>query len=408
MEDKFDYKILEDLYQEFSNSTIAKLLGKKTINELKELIDLIRMRPPRIMLIGRRGSGKSSLINAFLGEYRLAIGDVKAQTPDAEWVSVNNKNTTLDILDSRGAGEGKRIANNPQTPIDSAKKALDSKCPDLILFVCKAKEVDANIQHDIEFLDEVITYLKNSKNTKAITVIGVLNQCDEISPPHKDFDNEIKIKNINLACNHLIEMFKIHSKENELSSVFPVCSYMYFDPETKELELDKRWNIYNLLQEIIERLPNQAKLKAMLASNFKESQLKMANKIINTFSTIAGVIGTQPIPIADLPVLSSIQFMMISMIAAVAGRKVDVSTLKDLLATLGINIGMGYTLRQIARSVSKFIPTYGNAISGSIAGLTTKAYGEAAKKYFIENIDINTIEKEINENLSSSEQLQDI
>lgn len=351
----FNFKILEDLYEEFKNSKTGKIIEKlnpKMLNELRELIDLMRMRAPRIMLIGRRGSGKSSLINSFLGEERLELGDIKAKTSDCEWITINGSNTDFDILDSRGAGEGEKVENGiDKTPFDTAKKALNAKCPDIILFVCKAKEVDSNINYDIEFLDKILKHLKKTYSKQEISVIGVLNQCDEISPPHKrlqDKDSK-KMSNVNLACTHLLEMFQSYSKETKLSSVIPICSYMYFDEDTKILEEDRRWNIDLLLDRIIEFLPNQAKLKALRASNFEELQIKMSNRIITTFSGLTGIIGSEPIPIADLPVLSSLQFTMISMIAAISGRKVELKTLKELLSALGINLGFGFALREVAR-----------------------------------------------------------
>ena len=44
-------------------------------NEIQILQELImQSRPPKIMIIGRRGAGKSSLINAFFNEEVAAVG----------------------------------------------------------------------------------------------------------------------------------------------------------------------------------------------------------------------------------------------------------------------------------------------------------------------------------------------
>lgn len=400
--DFLDFQILESLYDEFKNSKTGKIISKlnpKLLNELKEIVELLRQRAPRIMIIGRRGSGKSSLINAIIGENRIKTGDVKAETSKCEWVTLKTELSEWDILDSRGAGEGGGVENpDAKDPIGSAKISINEKCPDLILFICKAKEVDANIEHDVLFLDKVIKHIKKQYSLTEVNVIGVINQCDELTPKNKGFDNEQKQKNISIACNHLLEMLQKYSKEKNYSDILPICSYMEFS-ENNILESDERWNIEKLLKKITDYLPNQAKLKAMKMSNFKNLQKDMANKVVNIFSAITGIIGTEPIPIADLPLLSSLQVTMMGMIAAIAGRKTELKTLKELLAAIGINIGTAFVFREIARSLAKIWVGNGNFISGGIAAATTKVYGNAAIKYFIDNIDINEIKKAVNNEL---------
>jgi predicted GTPase len=49
----------------------------KEIHIIQELI--MHSRPPRIMIIGRRGAGKSSLINAIFQEEVAAVGSVSSE-----------------------------------------------------------------------------------------------------------------------------------------------------------------------------------------------------------------------------------------------------------------------------------------------------------------------------------------
>ena len=75
-------------------------LGK----DLRERIATIRTvllekRPPALVLVGRRGAGKSSLVNALLGAKVAELGHVTAQTGRGRWYECERDGGVLSILD---------------------------------------------------------------------------------------------------------------------------------------------------------------------------------------------------------------------------------------------------------------------------------------------------------------------
>lgn len=95
-------------------SRLPAPLKAKIERELRELLHLIEnTRPPRFMLVGRRGSGKSTLINALFDAKVAKVGAVKAQTAKAEWREYKRDDATIEILDTRGFQEG----DNPEKKI---------------------------------------------------------------------------------------------------------------------------------------------------------------------------------------------------------------------------------------------------------------------------------------------------
>lgn len=121
---------------------------------------------------------------------------------------------------------------------------------------------------------------------------------------------------------------------------------------------------------------------------FKDIQASLAVRIVNTFSVVAGLIGAEPNPFADLPILTSLLVTMIAMIQAVAGREADLKAAKEFLIAVGIDLTSAFTLREVARALVEFWPTDGNVISGTIAGTFTKILGTAATKFFIGGDDL--------------------
>jgi len=96
------------------------------------------------------------------------------------------------------------------------------------------------------------------------------------------------------------------------------------------------------------------------------------------------VIGVQPIPLADMPILTTLQTLMVGMIIHTTGRPFSVRLVAEFLGALGFDIGARLVLREGARAIVKVIPIWGNAVSGFIAGAGTYAIGKAAIAYFIE------------------------
>lgn len=136
-------------------------------------------------------------------------------------------------------------------------------------------------------------------------------------------------------------------------------------------------------------LPLPAQLEFARATNAKRAQAHIAGSLLKSFSAVCGVIGVQPIPLADMPILTTLQTLMVGLIIHTTGRPFSMRLVAEFLGALGFNIGAGLILREGARALVRVVPIWGNAVSGFIAGAGTYAIGKAAIAYFIEETPIN-------------------
>jgi uncharacterized protein len=80
---------------------------------------------------------------------------------------------------------------------------------------------------------------------------------------------------------------------------------------------------------------------------------------------------------------------MITGIAYLSGRELSKKSAMKFLAALGVNVGVGFALREAARALIKFVfPGTGNVVSASVAFAGTWAIGEATIAYFIEGASV--------------------
>ena len=139
-----------------------------------------------------------------------------------------------------------------------------------------------------------------------------------------------------------------------------------------------------LMSLLAAELPNEAKIEMIRISRDRQAQLHVAQMLIKSTTAICAAVGTQPIPLADMPILTSLQVLMVSGIMYISGRERSLRAATEFIAALGANLGAGMLLREGARAMLKFFPGWGNVVCGMVAGAGTYAIGRAATAYFLE------------------------
>ena len=357
---------------------------KKEIKMLKEL--LVDKRSPRLMIIGRRGAGKSSLINAIFCERVADTGAVLSKTGRSQYYAYQSSRGKLDILDTRGLGDRtKPETANFQNAIDDIKASIETDYPDAILFLCRAKDVDSNIDVDIKNVLEIHSHIANKHKFNA-PVVGVITSVDELDPKRIEppYDDQRKRTNIDTAVKAVENA--LVSAGLDLIKVIPTSAYAEYDEVDKnKVAYQNYWNIDALLTYLIEVLPNSTHLELARLAKIRSLQVTLARTIMGATATITGTIAIVPIALADIIPITTAQVGMIIGIAYISGRELSQKSAMEFLSALGINVGAGMVLREAARALVKYVfPGGGLAVSAAVAAAGTLALGEAAIRYFIE------------------------
>ena len=363
--------------------------GGATKNELLILKELLMdARPPKLMILGRRGAGKSSLVNAVFGERVAAVGSVLSETGRPTWYSYQGARGEMKILDTRGLGDRTRPeAANFQDSLDEIRAVLVEEHPDAILFLCKAKDVDSHIAQDVANIEAVRAFIAQKHRYEA-PVVAVVTQVDELDPKRVEppYENEIKRRNIATAVRTIEEA--LTESGIALARVIPVSTYAEYDAGTGDSRrrvYDNYWNVEELVDYLVDVLPRSAQVQIARLSQLQAVQRKLARKMTAAAAAVAGGIAAVPIPVADILPLTALQIGLITGIAYVSGREMSKAAAREFLAALGANVGAAFALREGARALAKFVfPGAGSAVSAGVAFAGTWGLGEAAIAYFIE------------------------
>ena len=159
---KADNQKLEESSSEFNNLGFKNTIflsasHNKGFAELRELLtesyesepledSLYESGSLKISIIGRPNAGKSTLVNALIGEERLVVSSESGTTRDSIDVPLNFKNKKLTLIDTAGMRRKRSIKQ--ETEKFSVSKSVDSiKRGDLVILLLDGSEniVDQDI-----------------------------------------------------------------------------------------------------------------------------------------------------------------------------------------------------------------------------------------------------------------------
>ena len=381
---------VEELLAHLPTSVAGELRGK--IATLRQVI--LEQRPPAFVLVGRRGAGKSSLVNAIYGERVAEIGHVVAQTGRGRWFSVSSPAGAMSILDTRGVQEGSKPKedDDAESAVASIAVEIGKRAPDVLVFVVKATEVDAGIDADLDALEEVVREIARQHRTK-VPIVAVATHADILEPKDVDlrapetFDKaDVEEKRARLVDveRHLED--KIRSRgalASELAGCIAVSTYLSFRPDGTR-RADARFRMEELAKVLFLALPDAGRGVFVRIARVRALQEELSGTLTRATAALAAAVAAAPIPVADLVPITSLQVGLVAGIAWLSGRAMDTGGAQELLAGLGVNVGAAFVLREAARALVKYVfPGAGSVVSGAVAFSGTIAIGAAAKAYFL-------------------------
>jgi len=156
-------------------------LGLEELLELEEAPQK-ESRDIKVSIIGKVNVGKSSLLNALIGEERSIVSDVDGTTIDPIDETMVYQDKLITFVDTAGVRRRSKIKDIEKYALMRTEKNLEET--DIALLVIDAK-------NGIAELDERIAGLIDKHQTGAIIV---MNKWDETKEEYKKFVDEVRLK----------------------------------------------------------------------------------------------------------------------------------------------------------------------------------------------------------------------
>jgi uncharacterized protein (DUF697 family) len=343
-------KILE-IYDKVERvvSKLPEPLQKPILKEISPIKDLFLLqRAPRLVLLGEAATGRMQFINALFNAEALTPADERTTTTGWHEIARIGKGR-LQLLDARAPAD-----------IGTLQNALVAQPPDLFVYLRSHGQSPDAFEAD---LDHAAAVLRAGRAGSPPTVLGLLLGGD----PADDLARQ-----------------RFHSGLHSRAELSAALKTTVALPHIPDASLDALALEHDRLADVItNQLPVNARLEMARLSGARSVQTQIAGTLIKSTTAVCAAIGAQPIPLADFPILTGLQVGMVTGIMYISGRDLNARLAAEFLAAVGANIGAALMLREGARAALKFVPFWGNAVSGAIAGAGTYAMGKSASSYFI-------------------------
>jgi len=338
--------------------TYSEYESKKNIN--KEKVNII--------VAGKTGVGKSSLINYIFGKEVAKVGDGQPVTQEIQEYDLENDNITL--FDTKGIE-----AKDYEKTLDNIKKYLELRqdSPDEnddihIAWLCISERGDRVEEADRELLKIL--------SEAGIPVIGVFTKRE--SKRESSFVNKVVEDNLLPEAKAIVRVRSI-TEEVEIED-----NLVELKPKGAEELLEETYKYMSEGRKNAIKKAQTAVLKDRI-----EAMSKEADVLTNWYATGAAAIGATPLPFADSLALAALQTKMVVDINTIYRVDAGTHTFTDIAAALITITGVAQ-VGKLAAGLLKVIPVIGWTANAGVAAGITKGIGFGYSEYLKNNINKET------------------
>ena len=338
--------------------TYSEYDSKKNIN--KEKVNII--------VAGKTGVGKSSLINYIFGKEVAKVGDGQPVTQEIQEYDLENDNITL--FDTKGIE-----AKDYEKTLDNIKKYLELRqdSPDEnddihIAWLCISERGDRIEEADRELLKIL--------SEAGIPVIGVFTKRE--SKRESNFVNKVVEDNLLPEAKAIVRVRSI-TEEVEIED-----NLVELKPKGAEELLEETYKYMSEGRRNAIKKAQTAVLKDRI-----EAMSKEADVLTNWYAAGAAAIGATPLPFADSLALAALQTKMVVDINTIYRVDAGTHTFTDIAAALITITGVAQ-VGKLAAGLLKVIPVIGWTANAGVAAGITKGIGFGYSEYLKNNINKET------------------
>lgn len=327
-------------------------LVEEMLNKTKEEIE--KMTPVNVMLVGKTGVGKSTLVNNVFRERLASTGIGKPITKHLR--RIEKEGIPIVLYDTRGLELSKEVQSNVRKEIFEAIETNHKKGPEKaihVVYYCINASSSRIEEAEINFINEL---------SELLPVIVVLTQ--SMGGPAETFRKYIEELNLKIIA------------------VVTVMAEPYVISPDVTIP---RKGLEQLIELTFEVIPEEAKLAFNNAQQVDiQRKARAARSWATRYVATTFGVGFTPIPFSDATILVPMQIAMMAHITAIFGISMDKTSIASILSAIGGTSGATYVGRYLVSNLIKFIPGAGMVAGGIISGGTASVLTTALAMSYIE------------------------
>ena len=300
-----------------------------------------------VLIAGRTGVGKSTLINSAFQGNLATTGQGRPVTQDTREIS--KEGIPLSIFDTRGL----ELSNFSSTKglrafLEERRRDRDEKKQIHVAWICIVEDLRRVEQAETDLTEMLAEFMP---------VIAVITKA------RADQGFRAEVQRLLPAAKNVVRTRSISEQFDDGHTLLPM-------------------GLIELVQLTMELFPEGQK-RAFVAAQKADLALKRqrSHLIVATTASSAAGIGAMPVPFADAAMLVPMQVAMVAGITATYGLSLSDGFLSTLVASMVGGTAATLTGRAIVGGLLKLIPGVGSVVGGAISATTaaavTTAFGEA-------------------------------